>query len=120
MKGWVYFLRFGSDGPIKVGCSTDPVARAYDLNVASPVELVLLGAMKSTSMKHEEPELHKQRAGFRIRRVVGLSCNHDNGRGETRHLIPFGSKPDGRDLGWLTKPVAQETVDPYSSALEEF
>ena len=46
---------------------------------------------------------------------------HVNGRGETRHLIPFGSKPAGRyDLGWVTKLVAQEIATHYGVALKEF
>jgi len=67
MKGWVYFLRFGADGPIKIGCSADPIGRALDLNVAAPVELVLLGALRSTNAKHEEAELHERLADCRIR-----------------------------------------------------
>ena len=68
MKGWVYFLQFGDAGPIKIGKSSDPVARANGLNVASPVELLLLGAMKSTDAEREEREFHERLAAFRIRR----------------------------------------------------
>ena len=46
---------------------------------------------------------------------------HVNGHGETRYLLPFGSKPEGRhDLGWVAKPVAQEIATHYGVALKEF
>jgi hypothetical protein len=67
-KGWIYFLRFGDAGPIKVGRSSDPVSRAYDLSIASPVELVLLGALKSTDTARKEAEFHARLAKFRVRR----------------------------------------------------
>ena len=52
-------------------------------------------------------------------KVHGLP--HTNGRGETRYLVPFGAKPEGRhDLGWNTKTVAQEVASHYGVALEEF
>lgn len=68
MKGWVYFLQCGDTGPIKVGKSGDPIERANDLNVGSPVELVLLGAMRSPAQEREERELHERLADFRVRR----------------------------------------------------
>jgi hypothetical protein len=46
---------------------------------------------------------------------------HTSRGGETRYLVPFGSKPDGRhDLGWATKHVALEIAAHYGIALEEF
>lgn len=46
---------------------------------------------------------------------------HTSRSGETRYLMPFGSKPDGRyNLGWATKYVAQEVAAHYGVALEEF
>jgi hypothetical protein len=68
VKGWIYFILFGEAGPIKVRRSSDPVARARELNVASPVDLVLLGAMKSRNMEREERELHDRLSAFRIKR----------------------------------------------------
>lgn len=45
---------------------------------------------------------------------------HTNGRGETRYLVPFGAKPDGRhDLGWMTKQQALEVADHYGVTLED-
>jgi hypothetical protein len=67
MKGWIYFLQFGNEGPIKVGRSSDPGARAQELNVASPVELVLLGAMRTTNAVCEERTLHERLAAFYVR-----------------------------------------------------
>lgn len=67
MKGWIYFLQFGMDGPVKVGRSYNPVARAQDLNATSPVELVLLGALRSRDMCREEHELHDRLSEFRVR-----------------------------------------------------
>lgn len=67
MKGWVYFLQFGKNGPIKIGRSYNPVSRARDLNATSPVELTLLGAIKSRNMEREEREIHDSLNPFRVR-----------------------------------------------------
>jgi hypothetical protein len=58
MKGWIYFLQFGQEGPIKIGRSYNPVARTQDLDAVSPVELVLLGAFQSRNTLKAERELH--------------------------------------------------------------
>jgi hypothetical protein len=67
MKGWIYFLQFGNDGPIKVGRSYNPEARARDLNSTSPVELILLGAMRSPNMVREERAFQDKLSGSHIR-----------------------------------------------------
>lgn len=81
----------------------------------------------TVSFKHED-EIH----GMAVGPVVVIASEtydawvklhgspHINGRGEPCYLIPFRSKPDGRhDLGWLTKPVAQEIAAHYGVALKE-
>lgn len=67
MKGWIYFLQFGRKGPIKVGKSYNPVARARDLNMTMPVELVLLGAVRSRNALREESTLHNSLRKFHVR-----------------------------------------------------
>lgn len=67
MKVWIYFLRGGSDGPIKVGYAQDPFFRAQDLSTGSPVELILLGAMMSERPRAEEQEIHDRLASYRVK-----------------------------------------------------
>lgn len=67
VKGWVYFARFGTDGPIKIGNARNPKRRVNRLSVCSPREIFLLGAMMSHAAEKEETGLHKRLAGHRVR-----------------------------------------------------
>lgn len=40
---WVYFMRRGHSGPIKIGCSSEPPVRMKGLQTANAEGLVLLG-----------------------------------------------------------------------------
>lgn len=65
--GWIYFARFGADGPIKIGRGSNPCERVVSLAVGSPVPLVLLGAMRSEHMAVEEAALHEKLLAHRVR-----------------------------------------------------
>lgn len=67
MKSWIYFARYGETGPIKIGRADDPHRRVQDLNVATPVQLVLLGAMFSEYADTEEDEIHQRLAVHHVR-----------------------------------------------------
>jgi hypothetical protein len=60
----VYFLRIGSDGPVKIGSSRDPAARQADLQTAHPDKLVLLGAVGGG--RGEELRLHRKFSSLRL------------------------------------------------------
>jgi len=67
MKGWVYFARFGDDGPIKIGRTGDPRRRVDDLSNGSPIVITLLGAMLCERADLEEVALHKKLAPHRVK-----------------------------------------------------
>ena len=54
--GWVYFIREGVQGPIKIGWSKSPEARIAALQTANPNPLVLLG--KIPGPMEEERRIH--------------------------------------------------------------
>ena len=58
-------MRFGADGPIKVGRANNPRVRRASLSM--PVEPILLGAMESEDAKREEAALHERLAAHRVR-----------------------------------------------------
>ena len=60
MKSWIYFARYGSDGPIKIGRSYDPHERVANLACGTPNQLRLLGAMISERADLEEEELKQK------------------------------------------------------------
>lgn len=62
---WVYFVRHGEHGPIKIGTAGDVERRLRSLQSGNPVTLVLLGAMPAWG--GEESELHAAFAEHRIR-----------------------------------------------------
>lgn len=65
IDGGVYFIRFGSDGPIKIGYATDTVSRLHSLQTGSPVQLHLIGHVVGTIK--DERKLHARFAHLRIR-----------------------------------------------------
>lgn len=62
---WVYFVRVGEDGPIKIGSSVEPAARISSLQTGMPDKLFLLGVCPGGRAK--ERELHALFADFRRR-----------------------------------------------------
>lgn len=67
MKGFVYFIQVGTDGPIKIGFSKeDPLRRLNDLQAGCPWDLRLVGALPGT--KFHERLLQEKFSEFKIRR----------------------------------------------------
>jgi hypothetical protein len=64
-ESYIYIVRAGDDGPVKIGWTANPKARLSYLAVDNPAPLRLL-ALTSGSMK-EEKELHRRFAEHRIR-----------------------------------------------------
>lgn len=67
MRGWVYFARSGSQGPIKIGHTRDVLSRLGGLSIGSPIEIVLLGALLSEQAARDEKLLQKKLAPHRIK-----------------------------------------------------
>lgn len=65
-KSWVYFIRRGERGPIKIGWSKSPVGRLAQLQTGQEVKLVLLATAPGGSQ--EEAALHDR---FAATRMVG-------------------------------------------------
>lgn len=55
---WVYFVRRGEDGPIKIGISIRPDVRLGELQMGSPEPLTLLGVIEGDYTT--ERGLHRQ------------------------------------------------------------
>ena len=62
-RDYLYFIRQGSDGPIKIGKSWNPGGRLRELQVGSPQELHLMLAVKV----FDEREAHAEVEDDRIR-----------------------------------------------------
>lgn len=62
--GWVYFIREGSSGPVKIGWSKDPYKRMAALQTANPNQLILLGTIPGHLT--EEKRLHQRFARDRM------------------------------------------------------
>ena len=60
----IYFIRAGSRGPIKIGFASDVAARMASLQTASPVPLVLIGAIPG-GLKLEK-QIHAEVAEARL------------------------------------------------------
>lgn len=67
MRGWVYFIRSGETGPIKIGWAVDPRRRLRTLACGSPCELILLGALLCEQAEAEEYSLHARLRAYRVR-----------------------------------------------------
>lgn len=65
---YIYAIRQGCDGPIKVGRSSDPAAtvRIQSLQIGNPTELFLLGVAKETDTLNERTE-HRRLREHKIR-----------------------------------------------------
>ena len=61
----IYFIRCGTDGPIKIGWTANLKERLANLQSANPAELVLLGSRSGT--QEQEKELHARFASQRLR-----------------------------------------------------
>lgn len=55
---WVYFIRAGDRGPIKIGVATNPYARLEELQTGNPYRLKLIAAFSGGYA--EESRLHQQ------------------------------------------------------------
>lgn len=53
----IYFIQSEVGGPIKIGCTQNPIYRLSQLQTGSPVKLVILGSMNGDEAK--EKEIHK-------------------------------------------------------------
>ena len=62
--GFVYFLRFGSDGPIKIGWARNVALRVSELQTGSPVKLHVLASQRGT--EQDERDLHRHFAHLRL------------------------------------------------------
>lgn len=65
-EGYVYFIKSGASGHIKIGHSADPARRCKDLATANPSELWIITTIPGTQA--DERTLHQQ---FREDRVKG-------------------------------------------------
>lgn len=63
--GYVYLLQAGDMYRFKIGCASDLHKRLISLRTASPVQLHLLGAIKTTDMYAEEGKWHRLFASSR-------------------------------------------------------
>jgi hypothetical protein len=64
MDTWVYFVRAGVRGPIKIGHAKDPISRLRGLQTASPYPLTLLGTVRGG--EPIEKKLHEHLAADRL------------------------------------------------------
>ena len=62
--GYVYFVQCGTDGPIKIGYTSDPAKRLSGLQVGSPEQLYMLGAVRAR--REVEGALHQALSKYRI------------------------------------------------------
>lgn len=62
---WVYFIRSGAAGPVKIGYARDPYTRFMNLRTASPDEVSYLGHLPGGI--EEERAVHARFAHLRIR-----------------------------------------------------
>jgi hypothetical protein len=66
VKAWIYFVRAGAAGPVKIGFSLKPVAaRIKTLQIAHHEELRVIGRMRGTF--EDEQSLHRRFAHLHIR-----------------------------------------------------
>lgn len=63
-RSWVYFIRRGETGPIKIGWSRSPVSRMAQLQTGQEVQLHLLAMAPGGSA--EEGALHRRFGAFRL------------------------------------------------------
>jgi hypothetical protein len=62
--GYVYFIRMGDDGPIKIGKAHDPAKRLFSLQTGNPLELKMLLLVRNSEL---EPAFHEKFWDYRIR-----------------------------------------------------
>jgi len=93
-KGWVYFARFGADGPIKIGCAQNPLQRVRNLSIASPVAIRLLGAMSCRDPEGEETKLHTKLQKHQVRGERYVNVRVYIPALDIDHVVD-GTHPDG-------------------------
>lgn len=64
--GFVYFVRAGSDGPVKIGFTANVEKRISELQTGCPHKLVLLRSVERDDAREHESELHEKLAHLRI------------------------------------------------------
>jgi hypothetical protein len=62
---YVYFLRAGADGPVKVGLATDPMARMQELQTGNHVALIMIGVIRGGA--DVERAIQRELVPYRIR-----------------------------------------------------
>lgn len=65
-RTYVYFIRAGDDGPVKIGIAFDPYQRLDELQTANPFPLRIIGAFEGG--RAEELRLHALFAADRLER----------------------------------------------------
>jgi hypothetical protein len=66
-KGFVYFIGPLSEGPVKIGASTNPSVRLTTLRNASPDEVYILGLIPADDCFAEERAIHARFGSLHIR-----------------------------------------------------
>lgn len=62
---WIYYIRVGVDGPIKIGLARDPMRRMRHLQSANPYPLHLLAVEPGTA--EDEEQIHRAFMDARLR-----------------------------------------------------
>lgn len=100
----IYFVQEDPDGPIKIGCSTDPSRRLNTLQTGQPRSLELLAVLPGD--RELEKQIHERCARFCIRgewfepAQELLDFIYEN---STNRVEP---QPDGTARLWFPRPLA--------------
>lgn len=96
---WVYFIQGVDGGPIKIGRTKDPEKRLRDLQVASPVKLVIRRTF-FTERDSDEKDLH---SAFSVLRLHGEWFAPHPALARVADAIPDPSIPADEPLPHSTK-----------------
>lgn len=122
IPSWVYFVQAGSDGPIKIGVSADPVRRLHLLQTNHYAALSILGVIPGD--QRLEAHLHVQFREWRIRDewfepvaelldyIALASSEPPRKRDHVEIALRTGQHPDG----WLVGEVSGVFEDPAQIA----
>lgn len=106
----VYFIQAGTDGPIKIGRSTDPQVRLANLQTANHERLVLLGVLDLTVLGNPhaarllEANLHRMLAADAIAGEWFRPSRHVR---QTVYALLFAGHVANTDPSKLGKPSAR-------------
>lgn len=101
----VYFIQQGTDGPIKIGKTSEPWTRLRELQCANPDDLRMLGVLEGG--RDLEGRLHHE---FRQGHIRGEWFRADTPG--LRRLIRTAKRPLGRPRGGLCESCYQRPVGP--------